>query len=137
MRQMTLAIVSVVTALVLFIGAGCSVNKTDDTFATPRVGSTATFQEYPRWGISGTVTVVDARTLRFDDFSYHGDTSVPAEIRLQKNFNKVATLKDLTDQTFDHATFLLAIPNTVALSDFDLVVVFSPAFNTSVSGAAF
>ncbi len=124
------------TLLVLIVGAGCQPKPSKDAFPHPRVGSTASFQYYPRWGIAGTVTVVDARTLRFDDFSFHGE-GLSVSIALQQDLSVITRIKDITSDTFDRASFMLAIPDGITLDDFNLVTVFASAFGTPVSGAAF
>jgi len=133
-RSIRVIIVSVAAAMML-VGAGCRLQQ-GDQFAYPTVGSTATFQAYPHWGIAGTVTVVDAHTLRLDDFSFHGE-GLAVDIRLQRGDTRVAVVADLTTKSYDHATVELAIPEDVALTDFNLVTVFCPALSSPVSGAAF
>lgn len=135
MNRRTLQIV-LATLLVLIVGAGCQPKPSKDAFQQPRIGSTASFQSYPRWGIAGTVTVVDARTLRFDDFSFHGE-GLPVVIALQQDLSVVARIKDITSDSFDHASFTLAIPDGIIIDDFNLVTVYSSAHGTPVSGAAF
>jgi len=129
------AVAVFVVASMLLVGAGCHL-RCGDQFPNPAVGSTAAFQEYPRWGIGGSVTVVDAKTLRLDDFSFHGE-GLTVDLRLQRGDKLVAVLADLTAKTYDHAAVDLAIPDDVALSDFNLVTVYCPAFSSPVSGAMF
>lgn len=107
-----------------------------DAFQFPQVGSTATFQQYPRWGITGGVRALDERTLRVEHFSFNGG-ELKTEIRLQRDRAKVAVLKDITGQRFDDAAFDLALPEDVSLKDFNLVTVFAPELGAPVSGASF
>lgn len=120
----------------LLVGAGCQTKSSGDTYPQPRIGSVATFQIYPHWRIIGSVRVVDSRTLRFHNFYFHGD-GLRAEIRLQKNDARVATLKDIRTMTYDDATFDLALPDNITLDDFNLVTVFAPDMGAPVSGAVF
>ncbi len=108
-----------------------------DVFPQPTVGSVATFQEYPRWQVGGTVTVLDERTLRFENFSVNNLDHVPAELRLQRDRQKVAVIRDLTDASFDDATFDVALPDRLTLADFNLVTVYNLVMGTPVSGARF
>ncbi len=128
-------IAAVVVTSMLLAGAGCRLER-DDQFPSPAVGSTATFQEYPRWDISGSVTVVDAHTVRLNDFTFHGE-GLTTDIRLQRGDKLIKVLSDISATTYDHATVDLTIPNTVALSDFNLVTVYAPALSSPVSGASF
>lgn len=121
-----------VLALIL---SGCSIQQSDgDTFPTPQIGQTAAFQEYPHWNVSGIVAYIDAATLRFEDFSFHGD-GLRTEIRLMRNRDTLATIATITDKVYDHSTFDLAIPTSAAA--FNLIAVYSPDLGAVVSGAAF
>lgn len=124
-----------VFALLLIVAAGCR-EKPHDAFPYPAVGSVAEFQPYPHWHVSGRVRVLDERTLRFEDFTFSGDAT-EAEIRLKNGHEKVATLKVITGETYDHATFDLPLPDRVTLQDFNLVSVHSVDFGEGLSGAAF
>ncbi len=122
-------------AAVTLVGAGCQLQR-GDQFASPTVGSTATFQGYPRWDISGSVTIVDARTVRLSDFTFHGE-GLKVDLRLQNGDKLVAVLEDVSLKTYDHATVDMTIPGDIALSDFNLVTVYCPALGSPVSGASF
>lgn len=86
--------------------------------------------------MSGKVSVVDERTLRFDDFTFRGG-ELRAELRLQRNRIKVAVLKDITRETNDQAGFDITLPAGVSVQDFNVVTVYSPDLGTPVSGAEF
>lgn len=123
--------------IIFLLGASCQrVSSEHDTFPQPRVGSMATFQEYPRWQISGTVKVQDEHTLRFENFTFHGD-KLTAQIRLQKDRQAVALLKTITGETYDMATFDLPLPDGTTVQDFNLVTIVSLDLQAPVSGAKF
>lgn len=122
--------------LVLIVGAGCKPRPSGDAFPYPEVGDVATFQAYPRWGIGGTVTVVDARTLRVDDFSFHGE-ELSVVIALQRDSTVVAILKDISSERYDRASMTFPIPEGITLQDFNLVTVFARVLGTPVSAASF
>ncbi|MBI4426164.1 MAG: DM13 domain-containing protein [Candidatus Kerfeldbacteria bacterium] len=126
----------ILTSVFLLLGAGCQARRGGEQYPYPDVGSVGAFQEYRRWGITGGVTVVDQRTLRFNNFSFNGG-ELKTEIRLQRERNKVATLKDITGQTYTDAAFDLTLPEGVGLDDFNLVTVFVPELGAPVSGAEF
>lgn len=120
----------------LMVTAACGNNTTTEQFPVPTVGSSGTFQYYPQWEVSGTVTVANAQTLHFTHFTFHGD-GLTAILRLQKNDRDVAELMTITDSSYTDATFDVSIPATVGLNDFNVVTVFSPSISSPVSGAAF
>lgn len=121
----------------LLLGAGCQrVQVSRDAFPQPVVGSTGTFQEYPRWNVSGRVTVLDDTTLRFEDFTYHGDR-LPSFLMLLKDRKNIGTLTELTGLRYDRASFDLPLPDGVAVGDFNLVVIYSPDIGAPVSGVKF
>jgi hypothetical protein len=129
-------IISLLFCSLVLVGASCQASPSTDQYPMPHVGGVAEFQEYPHWQISGQVTVVDERTLRFEHFTFHGD-KLTAELRLQKNRHDVATLKDLTNQQYQDATFDLPLPDSVTLRDFNLVTIVSFDIGSPVSGARF
>ncbi|MBI5404863.1 MAG: DM13 domain-containing protein [Candidatus Kerfeldbacteria bacterium] len=121
----------------LLLGAGCQrVQESRDVFPQPVVGSAGSFQEYPRWKVAGNVTVTDSRTLRFEEFTFHGD-HLPAFIMLLKDRKNIGVLKELTGQRYDLDSFELSLPDEVAVSDFNLVVIYSPDIGAPVSGVKF
>ena len=110
--------------------------KSTSTFPSPQVGSVGTFADYPRWGIKGQARILDERTINIENFYLTG-AEMPVEIRLQKDSRHVATLIDLTGQTFDDANFELKLPESVDLGDFNVLTIFSPTLGAPLSGAAF
>lgn len=121
---------------VLLVGAGCAITPTGDRYPSPRVGSTASFQPYPRWGISGRVVVIDERTIRIEDLTFNGG-ELRARVQLQRDETVVAVWRDITGQVLDHETMTSTLPAALELDDFNLVTIYSPDLGAPVSGARF
>jgi len=127
-----------ILGLALLLGAaGCRSGATSgDAFPQPVVGSSGRFQEYPRWNVSGQVVVVDPTTLRFEDFTFHGD-NLTARVLLNRDQQTAAFLMDLTGRTYDRATFNVPLPDGIQVDDFNLVMIFAPELGTAASSVRF
>ncbi len=125
-------------AVFLLAGAGCRVrtNEEIEQYPSPTVGAVARLQPYPRWHVSGTVRIIDDRTMELSGFTFDGG-ELRADIRLQRGKTKVAVLRDITDERHDGDTLTFAFGDGIKLQDFNLVSIYSPDLGTAVSSARF
>ncbi len=107
----------------------------------PVIGSTATLSTIEQ-GVSGTATVVDAQTIRVDNFYYSGggisvyfrlgtDDTTPAYV------NGISLGGQLVGQTYTNATVMLYLPSGQTIEGYHAISVYCVVANANFGSGVF
>jgi len=107
----------------------------------PLVGTSAEFSNFAH-DVSGTLTIIDDRTLQVTNFSYDGGgpsvffyTGVDGDYRTQSGGQIIGEM--LNGRVFDNETITLTIPDNLTLDDFNGVSVWCDIFSANFGDAQF
>ena len=111
------------------------------TDGSPFIGSTATLATIEE-GVSGTATIVDAQTIRVDNFYFNGG-GISVYFRLGTNntsaaFGSGLTLGDqLVGHIYNNATVVLNLPSGQTIDGYNAISVYCVDANVNFGSGAF
>lgn len=102
------------------------------------VGSVAVLETFHH-GVSGSVTIVDDRTLRIDNFFYDGlGPDVYVYVAMNKQFSQgLAVSPELASTPYEDATVVVDLPDGVTLADFNSVSIWCRQFSSDFGSGYF
>ncbi|MEM7257530.1 MAG: DM13 domain-containing protein [Pseudomonadota bacterium] len=104
----------------------------------PLVGTTAEFSNFSH-GISGTLTILDDRTLEITNFSYDGGgPAVYFYLGTDGNYrNGIQVGSVLNGRTYNNETLMVSLPDNITLDDFNGISVWCDLFSVNFGDARF
>ncbi len=107
--------------------------------ADPRIGQVATLRNNPTYGLSGRAVILDARTIRLENFNYTGGgPDVRVFVGQDESFvNGIIISSQINGQTYQDATLDFPLPEGVTLDDFDSISIWCTIFLISFSEGSF
>ena len=118
----------------------CRVRPQDCVVSYARKGWTATLSSLAH-GVSGTATIVDERTIRFNNFRYDGNgPRVYAYLGRMDSPDAFASGRSIGDplrQPYNNEVLELRLPEGQTLDDYNAVSIWCVAFNANFGSGSF
>lgn len=104
-----------------------------------QIGKVATLRNNPTYGVSGRAVIVNANTIRLEDFNYNGQgPDVRVYLGNNGDFANGPIISDqLNGQAYNNATVTLSIPANVDINDYEAISIWCTIFSIDFSSGTF